>query len=1443
MKKKFTLYRSVRKNFFSFNSVLFKTTLIFLALLLTTFKYSAIAQNCYGYNWATWTNQGNTNTATSTIDNNGQLFGLTLTSNYNIFFTGGIFNWNSAFSGFPDRPPNTTVPATNFGAGGVTTICFSQPVTNPVLLFSSLGASTIPVTVSFSAEYSVIYTSGNMTYINDTCLRGAEGYCVIVFPGTFTCISAYTYSSEIYQNFTWGIQTPLFPDFGYTHICPGIIEFHDSTTQANFPASISNWRWDFGDGYSSTEQNPSHIYLTAGNYNVSLVVTFFNGCKDTITHTLTVDQIPSVTNPQTICQGQTYTINGHTYSTPGAHLDTFAIPGGCDSVFVTMLTVTPLPSIGNHTISACSGVPFIYAPVNAGFDTVPAGTTYSWAAPNVPGITGTAAGNHASGISGTLTNTTNSAINVPYIVTPINANCPGDTFKVNVLVNPMPSIADTSISLCSGGSFLYTPAHGINGIVPTGTTYSWPNPNIAGITGDAAGSNAANIGATLTNTTNAPINVVYTVTPKSGNCTGTTFSVTVTVNPRPAVTNITNTICSGDAFTITPTTTIVPSNTTYTWAAPVVAGITGAAAGANANTISGTLTNTTTANISVVYTVTPTAGSCSGNTFTVTINVTTKPDITNYSTSICSGSSFSFTPVNGTDGIVPATTRYNWPAPVVAGITGAASGTNATSVSGTLTNTTNAPITVTYVVTPNAGTCIGDTFSVTVTVNPKPAITMMYDTICSGQTFSVIPANSVNGIVPAGTTYSWPAPNVASVTGEAAGTNASTISGTLVNTTNAAANVAYTVTPSAGTCNGTAFTVSVYVKPVPSINNMSTTVCSGNSFTVTPVNTTNGIVPAGTSYSWTAPVLAGITGTAAGNNAANISGTLTNTTNAAINVVYIITPSTGTCIGDTFTVSVTVNPGPSVNNFTTSICSGAAFSITPVNGTDGMIPAGTTYSWPSPNVAQITGEAAGTNLAAIGNTLTNTTNSAVNIVYTVTPKWGSCTGAPFTVTVAVDPKPAVANITNTICSGDVFTVTPTTTIVPANTIYSWAAPVVAGITGTAAGANANTISGTLTNTTNANISVIYTVTPTAGSCTGNAFTVTINVNPKPSNTNYATSICSGNSFLFTPVNGTNGIIPAITRYNWPAPAAAGITGAASATNATNITGTLTNTTNAPITVTYVVTPSAGTCIGDTFSVSVTVNPKPVITSIYDTICSGQTFTVTPVNAVNGTVPAGTTYSWPIPNVAAVTGEAAGTNAANISGTLVNTTNAAANVPYTITPSSGTCTGTIFTVNIYVKPVPAVNNISAAVCSGNSFTVTPVNITNGIVPAGTTYSWTAPVVAGITGTAAGNNAANISGTLTNTTNAAINVVYIITPSTGTCIGDTFTVSVTVNPGPSVNNFTTSICSGAAFLITPVNGTDGMIPAGTTYSWPSPNVPEITGEAHKSQGKPQELTSPL
>jgi gliding motility-associated-like protein len=50
----------------------------------------------------------------------------------------------------------------------------------------------------------------------------------------------------------------------------------------NLSTGGTSWSWSFGDGGTSTQQNPSHTYTANGQYTVSLVVTNASGCKDSI---------------------------------------------------------------------------------------------------------------------------------------------------------------------------------------------------------------------------------------------------------------------------------------------------------------------------------------------------------------------------------------------------------------------------------------------------------------------------------------------------------------------------------------------------------------------------------------------------------------------------------------------------------------------------------------------------------------------------------------------------------------------------------------------------------------------------------------------------------------------------------------------------------------------------------------------------------------------------------------------------------------------------------------------------------------------------------------------------------------------------------------------------------------------------------------------------------
>lgn len=68
--------------------------------------------------------------------------------------------------------------------------------------------------------------------------------------------------------------------------------FNNQSTIAT--GNISNYSWSFGDNSSSSQQAPSHTYLSPGVYNVTLVLTSDSGCVDSITQSITVNPNPAV---------------------------------------------------------------------------------------------------------------------------------------------------------------------------------------------------------------------------------------------------------------------------------------------------------------------------------------------------------------------------------------------------------------------------------------------------------------------------------------------------------------------------------------------------------------------------------------------------------------------------------------------------------------------------------------------------------------------------------------------------------------------------------------------------------------------------------------------------------------------------------------------------------------------------------------------------------------------------------------------------------------------------------------------------------------------------------------------------------------------------------------------------------------------------------------------
>ncbi len=56
------------------------------------------------------------------------------------------------------------------------------------------------------------------------------------------------------------------------------------------PSANANFRWDFGDGSSSSEKNPIHTYAMPGKYNVCLTMQNENGCQGSVCNEINVNR-------------------------------------------------------------------------------------------------------------------------------------------------------------------------------------------------------------------------------------------------------------------------------------------------------------------------------------------------------------------------------------------------------------------------------------------------------------------------------------------------------------------------------------------------------------------------------------------------------------------------------------------------------------------------------------------------------------------------------------------------------------------------------------------------------------------------------------------------------------------------------------------------------------------------------------------------------------------------------------------------------------------------------------------------------------------------------------------------------------------------------------------------------------------------------------------------
>ena len=875
--------------------------------------------------------------------------------------------------------------------------------------------------------------------------------------------------------------------------------------------------------------------LCAGVYNV--ISTSLIGCTATTSVTITSSSTTSVTvNSSTVCAGTSAILTatpstaGGTFSwTPGGQTTssisvspgsttTYSVTytlAGCSGTNNGIVTVKPLPIVTVNSPTICVG--------QTASLTANGATTYTWN-------------------TGSTTNplTVSPTTNTNFTVTGITNGCT-NTAVSNVSVTSLPTVTVNSPIICSG-----QPAT----LIASGaSSYSWN-------TGEATNT----IIVSPTSTTS------FTVLGISVGCTNTVVA-SVSVTPLPTVTVNSPMICSGQTATLT-----ANGAATYFW---------------NTGSTTNPLTVSPTSNTN--FTVTGTTNGCT-NTAVAIISVTPLPSVSVNSSTICAGLTATLTANgastytwsnganNGSLSDNPlTTTNYTVTGEQLGCINSATanivinsnlslsvnepticSGQTATLTSaGAITYTwSNGAIGNSIIVTPttttsftvvgNNGACFGSTVT-TVFVNPLPIVTVNSSTICSSQTSSL----TANGA----TAYLWNT-----------GSTSNLIS------VSPLSNTSYTVIGISLGCTNTAI-ADVSVTPLPTVVVNSSTICSGQTATIT--------ASGATSYSW---------------NTGSLLSTLTDA--PTTNTTYTVTGEALGCTSTTI-ANVSVTPLPTLTVTSSIICIGQTATIT-ANGAN-------TYVW---------------NTGSLSNTITDAPSA--NTSYTVLGSSSNCTNSAI-ANVSVTPLPAVTVNSSTICSGQTATLTAN-----GASAYLWNT----GATGSAL---------VISPTANTSFSVVGT---NAG-CSNTVSTI-VNVVSSPSLSVNSATICEGQTTTLS-VSGASS-------YIWN-------------------NGTTTNTAVvSPVATTiFSVVGSIGTC-STTTTVSVVVNPMPIISVPSITICAGQSATLTAFGA--------SVYNW-------------NTNS-NLNPLFVSPN---ATTTYSVTGTNLNCTSsTTATVFVENSPTVAFNSINIAGCA-------------------------------------------------------------------------------------------------------------------------------------------------
>jgi hypothetical protein len=146
-----------------------------------------------------------------------------------------------------------------------------------------------------------------------------------------------------------------------------------------------------------------------------------------------------------------------------------------------------------------------------------------------PVIIGSLSATGAGTIKATIPSGTVSGTGYRIRVIASNPAVTGSDNGTNISVAEIPVLTSTLTppAVCNNSVFAYTPTASVSG-----TTFTWSRAVVSGISNPAS-TGTGSINEVLTNTTTAPVNVIYVYRLSSNGCNSEPYNVVVTLNPSP----------------------------------------------------------------------------------------------------------------------------------------------------------------------------------------------------------------------------------------------------------------------------------------------------------------------------------------------------------------------------------------------------------------------------------------------------------------------------------------------------------------------------------------------------------------------------------------------------------------------------------------------------------------------------------------------------------------------------------------------------------------------------------------------------------------------------------------------------------------------------------------------------------------------------------------------